>query len=154
MTMLVGCSHSSDPVTAGASYFAGLDPAVVREVLTNPDAMGKVDAEPSPTRASLAQGIVENFIECRAEYTALRDWVTTGTKPVLAAMPKPTSPVQPSYDDVKAQHQRVAAAIDAGDPSPLRVDLTDVDGGCGVWIPEKAGDITGPTIADAVKELG
>lgn len=133
--------------------FAGLDPVVVEEVLANPDATRKIgEEETNSARASMAQGIVINFMTCRSVASAYATWVLEGVRPTLPTVPEVTVPKEPSYGDARAIHQRLVTAIDSGDPSRLRAYL-EGPSSCGHWIPAKPGDVSGPTIEDALKEI-
>jgi hypothetical protein len=145
---VVGCG--GDVPSADAEHFQGLDPAVVTEVLTNPIARQKIEEEPSPTRESMAQGIVINFILCRDAFRVYREWINTGSPPDLARPPVPTRPREPSSSDLESYYALFEDAIDSGELERLRFVLT-AEGSCGRWIPAVPGDSSGPTIMDAIE---
>lgn len=149
--VLSGCA--SDPaLSASSDAFAGLDPAVTEEVLAHPAAKQKIAEEPAETRESMAQGIVRNFIVCRAAHEAYQSWMTSGVSPTLAPLPEPRSPREPSHSDWITAYERLEAHVTSGEPEQLRSWLTGT-GSCGEWIPAAPGDASGPTIKDAVEAV-
>jgi hypothetical protein len=151
LLLFVGACSSPDSgkVTASDPTFAGLDAAVVQEVLTNPTAVKKLDGIPKGDLLALNQGMVRNFSMCRAALDVYRGWLRTGTAPIFAKQETPVNPSQ-SAIFVDRTLKKFNKDVASGDISLLRNDLTN-ETGCGVWIPAKAGDISGPTIADVVR---
>lgn len=148
-----GGQDSLSPLTSESSVFAGLNPKVVQEVLDNPVASGKIAEETEETnRDSLAQGIVVNFITCREVAHAYQEWVTTGTAPTLAPGAVPDDPLA-WYEYEPANRERLKSAMSSGDPARLRPYLVE-ESSCGNWIPAKPGDVSGPTIREAIESLG
>ena len=147
---LSACSGDAE-VSKQAGYFEGLDPEVVDEVLNDPVAAQKIEEEPEETKASMAQGIVRNYVICREAFQAYREWTTTGQAPELEPMPSPDDPEEPSNESVENDYAAVKAAIESGEPQQLRLRLT-AEGGCGNWIPAEPGDREGPTIKEAIEE--
>jgi hypothetical protein len=146
---LAACSRSGG-ISGNADSFKGLDPSVVAEVLANPVASQKLQEEPEATKASLAQGMVRNFILCRQAFHVYQGWITTGTPPSLGPLPTPTHPLEPSNSAEVHDYAAVRTAIRSGEVEQLRFWLT-AQGSCGQWIPAKAGDASGPTIKDVVE---
>ena len=149
--LLAGCG--GDDLTPESDTFAGVDPAVVAEVRESPVAWGKVEQEDEATRASLAQGIARNFVQCRAAFGAYESWVTTGQTPPVPELPSVTHPLEPGNSALESDHAFVEAAIASGEPGKLR-DFLVGEARCGEWIPAEPGAVDGPTIEDAVEELG
>jgi hypothetical protein len=150
--LLTGFDDSPD-LSADSAIFEGLDPAVVQEVLDSPVAFGKVQQMEEDTQASMAQGIVRNFVQCRGAYSAYRSWLTTATAPAVPALSDPTAPVEPSNEATERAQVVIAAAIRSGEPAQLR-DFLVGEARCGEWIPVVPGEPAGDTIADAVEALG
>lgn len=151
VSLVAACSPTSSTTTLDASNraFEGLDSEVVGEVLTNPVALKKLQEEPVETKESSAQGMVRNFIWCRALYGAYLEWQNTGVRPAAPALARPANPLDPSDADWKQTYPEWSEVFRSGDIDTLRADLVD-DSYCGVWVPAKPGDVSGPTIADAV----
>lgn len=141
----VGCSTRP---SADADYFAGLDSTVVAEVLANPVVQERVGHEPREQKETRLQGIVINFIVCRDLYRVYQAWITNGDLPEPNPLPVPDDP----RADWPSEFSGVLDAARSGDPELLRTVLT-VESSCGAWIPLTPGDISGPTIADAVRDL-
>ncbi len=138
--------------SADSPIFLGLSTEVVSEVLANPKAQDNIRILPSDAtaqREALWQGMVLNFVQCRALLGVYETWQSTGKAPGLAAQILPTRPQEGVVRDAQVVDQFYRAEIASGDISRLRSDLTN-ESGCGVWIPSKPGDTTGPTIADVV----
>lgn len=150
--LLAGCGGAPD-LAADSEVFEGLDRAVVHEVLESPVASGKVEQAAEESRASMAQGIVRNFLQCRGAYAAYRSWVTTGTAPAVPAPSDPVVPLEPSNETTERAQVDIHTAIRSGEPARLR-DFLVGEGRCGEWIPVRPGDPAGDTIADAVDALG
>lgn len=150
--LLAACSGSPD-LSAESAIFEGLDGAVVQEVLDSPVAFGKVKQMTEDVQASMAQGIVRNFVQCRAAYSAYESWVTTGVAPQAPPVSTPTQPVEPSNETTDRAQAVIESAIASGEPSRLR-DFLVGEARCGEWIPVDPGDPEGDTIADAVEALG
>jgi hypothetical protein len=145
---LSGCSGPA-PLDGSSPAFAGLDPRVVTEVLENPTAARKISEEPESTRDSMAQGIVRNFIVCREFLSAYETWLRSGVAPSSPPLPTPSNPLDPSASGWAQEYQNYAGPLNSGDISELKAALTN-ESGCGVWVPAKPGDVSGPTIADVV----
>lgn len=152
VALLVPASCSPPVPTADADVFEGLDPATVAEVIDDPVAWGKVLDEDDPTRTSMAQGIVRNFLQCRGAYEAYRTWVVDGTTPDVPEPSRPTRPIEPAQAAIARSQTFIEDAIASGDPAQLR-DFLVGEARCGEWIPVTAGDRDGPTIAEAVRDL-
>lgn len=145
---LAACSRDtslgpSDPV------FQGLTQSVVQEVLASPSAKQRVEGDDPETAKARYQGMVRNFIACRAALSVYQGWVKQGTPPALPSQPKPTNPVSTAAD-MDGDIARFKESIASGDISLLREQLTN-DSGCGAWIPAVPGRVSGPTIAQVVK---
>jgi hypothetical protein len=147
---LSACGGDAE-VSTEASYFDGLDPDVVVEVLNDPVAAQKIDEEPEETQPSMAQGLVRNYVICREAFGAYRQWTTTGEVPKLAPIPSPDNPEEPSNETTERDYSSVKAAIESGEPQQLRSRLT-AEGGCGQWIPAEPDGREGPTIKEAIEE--
>lgn len=134
--------------------FEGLPPAVVAEVLENPDASRKIlEEETASARDSMAQGIAINFITCREVAAGYRSWVTDGIRPTLKPVAKVGAEKQPSYGDAQVVRDHLESLIASGDPSQLKATL-EGPSSCGHWIPAEPGDVSGPTIEDSLKGIG
>ena len=151
LTLFAGACSSPDgaKVTASDPAFAGLDSVVVQEVLTNPKAIENLAGDSDVDMRARNQGMVQNFSLCRAALDVYREWLRTGTAPIFAKQAAPVNPSQWAADADRAV-EKFNKEVASGDISLLRNDLTN-ETGCGVWIPAKAGDISGPTIADVVR---
>jgi hypothetical protein len=143
--LLGGCS-GDEP--ADATYFAGLDPAVVTEVLQNPAVQERIQGDSREDREMRLQGSVINFVVCRDLLRVYRTWVTTGAAPEPAPLPAPEDP----RADWRTEFSHVLRAAGSGDPDQLRQALTG-EGTCGSWIPATPGQPAGPTIEDAIRAL-
>lgn len=146
---VAGCALGV-PLSVDADFFEGLDLAVVAEVLDNPVARQKIEEEPILTRASMAQGIVVNFILCRDALRVYQEWVNTGVAPNLEPPPTPTNPREPSYSSIDDYYAQFETSIDSGELDQLRLLLT-AEGSCGQWIPARPRNAEGPTIKDVVE---
>lgn len=147
---LAGCSSGGDDVpSASDRTFAGLDAAVVEEVLASPVAQDRVAGDEPAVAAARYQGMVRNFILCRDALAAYREWVSTGVAPELTAQPVPTHP-SPTAVDMDRDIQTVQQDLASGDITLLRDRLTNPSG-CGAWVPATRGDQNGPTIAEVVE---
>lgn len=150
---LASCAGTGPSLDAGSDTFEGLDPEVVAEVMANPVAWGKVQEEEEQTRASMAQGIVRNFIQCRAAFDAYRSWVTTGTTPEVPVLSVAVHPLEPATDAIENAQAYIEDAIASGEPAQLKNFLVG-EARCGEWIPVEPGRPDGPTIEDALGTLG
>lgn len=149
--LVAGCGQfGAVDISAESSALAGLDGAVVAEVLANPIARQRINEEPEATRESMAQGIVRNFIVCRSAHDAYRTWIGTGIAPEPPPLPEPTNPIDPSAGNWVAVHASLVDSIQSGEPDRLRSWITG-NGSCGVWIPAIAGQPDGLTINDAIE---
>lgn len=147
-SLVAACGGAA--VSPTAPYFKGLDGAVVEEVLANPVAIQKIEETPSAEQASMAQGIVMNFITCRQGLRAFEEWRLTGTAPTLGPFPQPESPTEPSYTSNRTQYDAISDALDSGEIDRLVFVLT-ANGSCGQWIPANPGEPDGPTVQDLVE---
>lgn len=134
----------SDPI------FDGLPAAVVVEVLNNPAAQANI-AMPlnADERNSMWQGMVGNFVMCRQMLDIYTTWQQTGspaTQKFIIA--RPQHPLA-SYKDLQTLYTFYGSHMRAGHLETLREDLLN-ESGCGAWVPARAGDPTGPTIAEVV----
>jgi hypothetical protein len=139
--------------TADSPIFAGLPAAVVAEVLANPKAQANiriVPPEDTARRATLWQGMVTDFVQCRALLGVYRTWTATGKAPQAPASLVPTTPTEDTLRESQIVDSFYRSEIASGDIRRLRSDLLN-ESGCGVWIPATPGDVTGPTIADVVR---
>ena len=148
---LAGCSGPlslsvDDPV------FAGLDPMVVEEVLDSPVTAERVEGDDEATAKGRYQSMARNFAACRSALWVYQEWVKTGVAPAFPAQPRPVNPSSGAVymDRDIDDFTRIAAG---GDIDELRRELTS-DGTCGIWIPAKPRDLSGPTISDVVKRAG
>ena len=133
-----------------ADHFAGLDPAVVGEVLDNPAVRQSIiEEESDAAKESRAQGVVINFMTCRDALRVYQGWVNTGVAPSLEPLPIPTNPREPSFSAITADYAMYEAAIASGELEQLRFQLT-AEGSCG-WIPANPGDPGGPTVRDVIE---
>lgn len=147
---LAACSAGENSAPAVSDKtFSGLDATVVREVLDSRVAKERVAGDQPAVAAARYQGMVRNFIACRAALAAYQTWVASGVAPELAAQPVPAYPAANAVD-MDREIQGIQRDLASGDITVLRDSLTNPTG-CGVWIPAKPGDQTGPTIADVVK---
>lgn len=151
IVLLTSCGATD--LDADDDAFEGLDPEVVTEVMANPVAWGKVQSEEDETRASMAQGIVRNFVQCRGAFDAYRSWVTTGTTPEVPALDAVAHPLEPATSAIENAQAYIADAIASGEPAQLK-DFLVGEARCGEWIPVEPGRPDGPTIEDAVGALG
>lgn len=147
--LVAGCGSPAG-VSADDPIFDGIPRPVVREVLHNPVVKTRTEGDDEAARRARMQGIALNFILCRQEYAAYRSWVTTGIAPQLPPPPRLGHPLGGVYRDDLTIRRRVDDMLSGGDIDVLRSDLLN-DSGCGVWIPVRPGDASGPTIADAVR---
>jgi hypothetical protein len=143
---LGGCSN--DDPSATDDYFAGLDPAVVSEVLANPVAQDRIKGDTPQDREMRLQGMAMSFMVCRDLYRVYETWVTTGQAPQPAPLPTPEDP----RADWQFEFGSQLRAVESGDPDQLRQVLTG-PGTCGEWIPTTPGQASGPTIEDSVRAL-
>ncbi len=142
---VAGCSGAGQ-LTVDDSAFQGLDAAVVREVLSTPVTVAKIEEEPAATQVSLVQGLVRNVELCRAFAGALDQWQRTGVAPEVPSLAVPAHPVDPEdwanyqgyYDD----------ALASGDVDNLRAALTN-SSACGAWVTTQPGGST--TIAESIQ---
>ncbi|MEI2777729.1 MAG: hypothetical protein V9G19_17535 [Tetrasphaera sp.] len=142
-----GCSADHTP-EAGDPVFAGLDSAVVNEVLASPAAQQRVEGDDEGAAKARYQGMVRNFIACRSALSVYQTWVATGEAPAFPDQPRPTNP-SATAKQLDQDIQQLRDHASSGDISLLRDDLT-TESGCGHWIPAKPADPSGPTIADVV----
>lgn len=149
LLLVGGCAGSSDVLEASDPVFAGLDPAVVQEVLSSDAARDRVAGDDPATAASRYQGMVRNFSFCRSALEVYETWMRTGVAPEFPSQDVPENPAA-SADTMDREIRRVERLVGGGDISLLRADLTNENGGCGVWIPANPGEPEGPTIADVV----
>lgn len=152
---LTACGGGDDGSEASpdAPFFAGLDRAVVEEVLENPRAQANVEILEAQDRPGMWQGMAVNFSFCRDVLEVYEKWRDSGDTPRrLAALDKPDTP-ESSYADMVKTLEFYEGEVRSGDISSLRSLLLN-ESGCGVWIPARAGDADGPTIADQVRADG
>lgn len=128
--------------------FAGLEPSVVREVVKSKAARERAAGDEKEVAAARYQGMVRNFIACRAALQSYETWLQSGTAPRLSTQPTPTYP-SPTAPDMDKDIAAIEKDLASGDITLLRDRLTNPTG-CGNWIPAKQGDEAGPTIADVV----
>lgn len=146
---LAGCSGNDDAaVSVTDKVFAGLDGAVVNEVLDSRVAKERVAGDEPAVAAARYQGMVRNFIACRAALSSYQKWLATGVAPELPDQPVPLYPA-PTAVDMDKDIDQLKRDLASGDISLLRDRLTNPSG-CGNWIPARPGDEDGPTIADTV----
>jgi hypothetical protein len=146
---LAGCSASDQgAISPSNKSFAGLDPDVVSEVVNSRVAKDRVAGDEQAVAAARYQGMVRNFIACRAALSAYQNWLTSGVAPEFPRQPAPNYPAATAADmdkDIEAFKKDLAS----GDITLLRDRLT-TPSGCGNWIPAKPGAENGPTIAETV----
>ncbi|WP_219105650.1 hypothetical protein [Austwickia sp. TVS 96-490-7B] len=151
MPVVAGCSGEPAKIEPTDSIFAGLPNETVKEVIDNPKAQKNVaDVKDVESRNSLWQGMVRNFIECRAAAKAYQSWKNTGQPPQLPPPPVPKTPLQPSDSDMSNFRKDMIKNIQSGDPQILKKMITGT-GSCGEWIPMKPGDSSGQTIAQSIE---
>ena len=146
---LTSCS-SSHEVSADDPIFVGIDHRVAEEVLASTAVKERTQGDDEATTKMQLQGIALNFVLCRQAYAAYREWVTTGTQPSLPRPVRVQQPIRAAYSQYRRDRQMFGEELASGDIDVLRSHLLN-DTGCGVWIPAKPGDQSGPTIADAVR---
>lgn len=153
--VLAGCGDDESLALDPADQaFAGIDKAIVTEVLENPEAAENIGLSATDGQAqSMAQGIALNFITCRAAGDAYRSWVMTGETPTTVTVPHVEHPIDPGHQAVEDFVQAVNTATASGDPATLRANLSG-PGSCGSWIPAEPGDVSGPTIEDTLEDIG
>lgn len=144
--LLAGCSGSVE-LTAESSVFDGLDPDVVSEVFANPVMREKIDSDARP--AWMAQTRVISFVQCRDVYRVLTEWLRTGEPPPLAPLNLPDNPEPTIAEAFTGEYQRYEGALASGDPKVLRDQITLL-GSCGPEVPVEPGDVSGPTIREAL----
>jgi len=151
--LLSACGADASKPANTDPIFAGLDPAVVQEVIASPVAADRVSGLQGDQALTLWQGMVRNFTLCRSGYQGYKTWVKTGQPVPLVKQPAPTHPGHNlDTDEITLTEKAYRQAIQGGDISSLRGLLTN-DSGCGSWVPAEAGNANGPTIAQAVKKL-
>ena len=122
-------------------------------MIHNPKAEQNALGDDPADRDSMWQGEVGNFLVCRQMLTYYESWRDAGTAPPVLPTPRvPTHP-EPSFHDLQAAYAFYYGEIRTGDISRLREDLTN-GSGCGAWVPARAGDANGPTVADVIRETG
>jgi hypothetical protein len=157
VALLGGCSSSGSGLglDPDGEYFAGLDPATVNEVLSDPrrtDVLRNV-TEAGEDRESLAQVMVLGNDFCRATYSFYLEWISTGVQPAYPEYSAPTYPGL-NYDYfVTGTYNPTIEDIESGDPEVLRHRLAEIDGGCGQFAPVVVGDLDGPTVSEALGGL-
>jgi len=140
---------------AGSLLFEGLPKDVVSEVLANPTALANVEMWPEEEtegRNALWQGMVINFTQCRQILSIYEEWGTTGKPSSLPNLVLPSHPV----GDVVRTARQVDSSYRELLAKATRTELGDFlknESGCGVWIPAKPGDVSGPVIAEIVESL-
>jgi hypothetical protein len=142
-------SSTTGKLLAGASYFQGLPPSVVAEVLANPTQKLNFLGMSGKPEQSLAQAAVRNMIFCREELHVYQWWVTKGQAPEFTSGPRPAHPLQPGSTAIAQDYAGLRAVVAAGDLRRLKSELTS-SGGCGQWVPATPDDVAGPTIAQVV----
>lgn len=151
LLLLAGGCGGDSGMQPNDDTFVGLDSALVREVLENPAAEGTLgDVPGKDAKESMAQAMVINFGVCRDAHRVYRDWVSTGIRPQLSALPEPGNPRDPGWSDWQVSYADLVARVDSGDPAELRFWLTAL-GSCGRWIPAVPNDTEGPTIAEVIE---
>lgn len=146
---VVGCSGDEQgAISPSDKTFAGLDPAVVREVVNFPAAQDRVAGDAEAVAAARYQGMVRNFVACRSALATYQAWLSSGVAPELPNQPTPTYPAA-TAEDMDNDIAAIKRDLASGDITLLRDRLTNPSG-CGNWIPAEPGDAHGPTIADAV----
>lgn len=140
---------------AGSVLFEGLPKDVVSEVLANPTALANVEMWPEEEtegRNALWQGMVINFTQCRQMLGIYEEWGTTGEHSSLPNLVLPSHPV----GDVVTTARQVDSSYRELLAEATLTELGDFlknESGCGVWIPARPGDVSGPVIADIVESL-
>lgn len=148
---LVGCA-SNNVLDPDAEHFAGLDPAVVAEVLSNPVERSRIERKSSDSQKNLAQVRVIAFIMCRDVLRVYQEWLNNGYAPNLREQPTPTYEEEGDYT-WDYDYENFEKSIASSNIEELRARLTQ-EGSCGRSVPHQPGDISGPTIADVVLGRG
>lgn len=140
---------------AGSVLFEGLPRDVVSEVLANPTALANVaiwPEEETDGRNALWQGMVINFTQCRQMLSIYEEWRTTGEPSSLPPLVLPSHPVGDVITTARQADSSYRELLAQANRSQLGEFLKN-ESGCGVWIPAKPGDVSGPVIADVVESL-
>lgn len=148
--LLGGCSNSSLRMQADDPLFAGLDPAVVQEVLASDAAAQVAVGSDEESARLLYQGMVMNFSACRSALEVYQTWTRTGQPPAYPAQPEAENPGPMQAEDQAQSLKDYQRAIEGGDITVLRNLMANPNGGCGTWIPAQPWKTDGPTIADVV----
>lgn len=149
LVLVAACSTTqASEFTASHPVFAGLDTAVVEEVLSSPAARQRVEGDDPSTAQARYQGMVRNFTACRSALKVYQEWLATGVAPSFPPQPTPANPASTAAD-MDRDIERLTKDAASGDISLLRADITNPSG-CGAWIPANPGDADGPTVADVV----
>ncbi|MCI9889938.1 hypothetical protein JT358_16000 [Micrococcales bacterium 31B] len=119
-------------------------------MLASPSSRERAASEDPAQERSLWQGIALNFAQTRDAYRIYVEWRDTGTPPEVAADLKVSEPMQGYKDYLRAQ-TALREIVASGEIEQLRAYLTNQTQG-GFWIPARANDVKGPTVADAVKQ--
>ncbi len=136
---------ANNQVTASASYFQGLPPSVVREMLALPYSQEILRTTPvDEGQLSLAQAMVRNMIFCRSELNVYDSWIATGHPGPITPGPVPARPLQPGNSAILQDYASLRAAVRSGDRRQLLADLVD-NGSCGHWVPATAGSGARPS---------
>jgi len=150
---LSSCSSDGLGLDADGSYFKGLDPVVVNEVLDAPSSREVLQGMERPALEDTAQAMVLTRIYCRDGYRAYLEWIATGVTPTLAPVVVPSNPGDVYQDVVDIYFPQMAVTLESGDPEALRQFLTDPNGTCGSTTPVIPGDVDGPTIGEVLAGL-
>ena len=140
---------------AGSVIFEGLPKDVVSEVLANPTAQANVamwPEEETEGRNALWQGMVINFTQCRQMLSIYEEWRATGEPARLPTLVLPSHPVGDVIATARQVDSSYRELLAQANRSQLG-ELLKNESGCGVWIPAKPGDVSGPVIADVVESL-
>lgn len=151
--MLAGCS-SQTGINVPPEVVAGLDPQVVREVLTNPGAVETIELAPGDEyRHGYIQGITINFIVCRDALRVLETWRSTGQRADLAPLPVPDYPVETAYKAWQENYAVLQGTLASGEIDRLVKWIAD-PAGCGSTVPAQPGELSGPTVAERARASG
>ena len=147
---LAACSGDESP-RATDSIFDGYSSDLVQEVLDNPGVQGNVQRMHEDERDRVWQANVNAFDLCRKTYGAYRQWLQTGQQPEVPEWELPAAPEPEFHKFADIDMRHVERLFHTNDPAELREYLVG-EGACGSLVPVEPGDVSGPKIADAVRD--
>lgn len=148
LAFLLSACGESEPDSSD-KIFEGFDPALVDEVLKDPSTSAAIRQLPEGLQSSAWQYNVAEFGSCRSLYGAYQDWLATGVQPEYPPWPRPAVPEGDFGEHVEVGEAHQRQAFESGDPSEVQKYLT-AEMSCGTWVPVRAYDRAGDTIADAL----